>query len=83
MTELLAPAGTLEKLKFALAYGADAVYLAGEHFGLRAQAGNFALSEVEEGVLLAHRKKKKLYVVVNSYLFDEEYSATRRVCGKS
>lgn len=74
MTELLAPAGTLEKLKFALAYGADAVYLAGEHFGLRAQAGNFALSEIEEGVLLTHSKQKKLYVVVNSYLFDEEYS---------
>ncbi len=73
MVELLSPAGTLEKLKFALAYGADAVYLAGERFGLRAQAGNFTLDEIKEGVSLAHNHGKKLYITINSYLFDDEY----------
>lgn len=74
MVELLAPAGTLEKLRFALLYGADAVYLAGEHFGLRAKAGNFKLQEIEEGLKIAHSHNKKLYVAINSYLFDDEYN---------
>lgn len=78
MVELLSPAGTLEKLKYALAYGADAVYLAGERFGLRAQAGNFTLDEIEEGVKLVHSKGKKLYVVINSYLFDTEYDELKK-----
>lgn len=63
--ELLAPAGNLEKLKFALIYGADAVYLAGKAYGLRAAAGNFTLEEMEEGVKFAHDRGKKVYVTLN------------------
>ena len=48
--ELLAPAGNLEKLKMALIYGADAVYLGGERFGLRAQAGNFTLEDIKQSI---------------------------------
>lgn len=63
--ELLAPAGNLEKLKFAIHYGADAVYLAGKAYGLRAGAGNFSLEEMEEGVRFVHERGKKAYVTLN------------------
>lgn len=63
--ELLAPAGNLEKGKVALAFGADAVYLAGQQFGLRARAGNFTISEMREMVAYAHAKQAKVYVTVN------------------
>ena len=52
--ELLAPAGNLEKLKFAVMYGADAVYLAGKRFGLRAFAGNFDDEDLRTGIAFAH-----------------------------
>ena len=68
--ELLAPAGTLEKLKMALAYGADAVYLGGKSFGLRALGGNFSEDELQEAVALAHAHGKKIYVTVNMYPHD-------------
>lgn len=58
MVELLAPAGTLEKLRYAFRYGADAVYLAGERFGLRAKAGNFTMDEIAEGLEIAHSQGK-------------------------
>lgn len=63
--ELLAPAGNLEKLKFAIMYGADAVYLAGKAYGLRAGAGNFSLEEMEEGVRFTHERGKRVYVTLN------------------
>lgn len=63
--ELLAPAGTLEKGKVAIAYGADALYLAGKRFGLRARAGNFSPEEMEEMVGYAHSRGVKVYVTVN------------------
>ncbi len=63
--ELLAPAGNLEKLKMALIYGADAVYMGGEKFGLRAQAGNFTLEEIKDASLYTHERGKKLLVTVN------------------
>ncbi len=63
--ELLAPAGNLEKLKMGLIYGADAAYIGGERFGLRAQAGNFTLLEIESAVKFAHDLDKKIYVTVN------------------
>ena len=63
--ELLAPAGNLEKLKIAIIYGADAIYLAGKAYGLRAAAGNFTLDEMEEGVKFAHDRGKKVYVTLN------------------
>ena len=65
--ELLAPAGTLDKLKFAIRYGADAVYTATNRYGLRAKAGNLTLEELEEAVLFCHERDKKLYVTVNIF----------------
>ncbi|OHW63000.1 putative protease YdcP precursor [Andreesenia angusta] len=63
--ELLAPAGDLEKLKMAIQYGADAVYLGGEEFGLRAFAKNFDIEEIKAGVVYAHERDKKVYVTLN------------------
>ena len=65
--ELLAPAGNMEKLKMALLYGADAVYLGGKAFGLRAFGGNFANEELQEAVAFAHGMGKKIYVTVNIF----------------
>ena len=70
--ELLAPAGDLEKLKVAFAYGADAVYLAGEAFGLRSAAGNFSISEIEQGIEIAHNQGKKVYLALNTYPNQDE-----------
>lgn len=65
LPEVLAPAGNLEKLKVAVLYGADAVYLGGHAFGLREGAGNFTIEELEEGVEFAHSRNVKVYVTVN------------------
>ena len=65
--ELLAPAGTMEKLQMALAYGADAAYLGGAQFGLRAFGGNFTNEEIRAAVRLAHDAGKKIYVTVNVF----------------
>ncbi|MCL2766891.1 MAG: U32 family peptidase [Peptococcaceae bacterium] len=72
--ELLAPAGDMEKLKVAVAYGADAVYLGGRHFGLRAGAGNFDNEELVSGVLYAHQRKVKVYVTVNIFAHNNDLS---------
>lgn len=63
--EVLAPAGTLEKLKVAVNYGADAVFIGGEAYGLRSRAGNFGYDEIEEGVKYAHERGAKVYVAAN------------------
>ena len=65
--ELLAPAGNLEKMKMALLYGADAVYLGGKAFGLRAFGGNFTYEELKEAIDFAHERGKKVYVTVNIF----------------
>ena len=65
--ELLAPAGNMEKLKMALIYGADAVYLGGKAFGLRAFGGNFDYDELKEAVEFAHKLGRKVYVTVNIF----------------
>lgn len=65
--ELLAPAGDLEKLKMAVRYGADAVYIGGKDFGLRAAAGNFDLKQMTEGVEYAHQRGAKVFVTVNIF----------------
>lgn len=70
--ELLAPAGDLEKLKMAIIYGADAVYLGGESFGLRKGSKNFSLEEIEEGINFAHGRGKKVYVTLNIIPHDED-----------
>lgn len=68
--ELLAPAGNLEKLKVALVYGADAVYLGGHSFNLRNQSNNFTLEELKEGVEFAHALNKKVYLTLNASLHE-------------
>ena len=63
--EILAPAGSLSKLKFAFTYGADAVYVGGEAFSLREAAENFTLDELREGIEYAHARGKKVYITAN------------------
>ena len=70
--ELLAPAGTMEKLQMALAYGADAAYLGGAQFGLRAFGGNFTNEEIRAAVNLAHGVGKKIYVTVNGFPHNDD-----------
>ena len=65
MTEILSPAGDLERLKWALIYGADAVYIGGYNYSLRANANNFSIDDIKEAVLFAHSLNKKVYVTVN------------------
>lgn len=69
--ELLSPAGDLERLKIALDYGADAVYVGGL-FNLRANTPNFSIEELEEGIKYAHKLKKKVYVTVNIVMHSKE-----------
>ena len=70
--ELLAPAGNFEKLKYALHYGADAVYCAGKKFGLRAQAGNFDTDSLREAVAYVHSRGKKIYITLNIIAHNED-----------
>jgi len=70
--ELLAPAGDLEKLKMAIRYGADAVYLGGDSFGLRKASKNFSVEEIEEGIKFAHERGKKVYITLNIVPHDED-----------
>lgn len=70
--EILSPAGDLEKLKWALHYGADAVYIGGKKYSLRANASNFSLKEIEEAVKYAHKLEKKVYVTVNMIFHNED-----------
>ncbi len=70
--ELLAPAGNLEKLKYAILYGADAVYIGGRNYGLRANNDNFSVEEIKEACEYAHRHNAKIYVTVNIIFHDED-----------
>nr|WP_317359648.1 U32 family peptidase [uncultured Tyzzerella sp.] len=70
--ELLAPAGDLERLKVAILYGADAVYLGGNAFGLRAKAKNFSIEEMAEGVKFAHSHNAKVYVTCNIFAHNSD-----------
>lgn len=72
--ELLAPAGDLERLKIAIEYGADAVYLGGENFGMRTAAKNFSNEEIKEGVEFAHKRGKKVFVTVNIIPHNEDFN---------
>ena len=70
--ELLAPAGSLAKLKYALVYGADAVYIGGEEFSLRVAAKNFTNDEIKEGIEFAHNLGKKVYITANIIPHNED-----------
>lgn len=75
--ELLAPAGNFEKFLSAMHFGADAVYLAGGNFGLRAFAGNFSQEEMKKAVEIAHEKNKKVYVTLNIIARDSDFEALK------
>ena len=70
--ELLIPASSLEVLKTAVAFGADAVYIGGEAFGLRAKAKNFSNEDMALGIQFAHSHGVKVYVTVNTLIYDDE-----------
>ena len=70
--ELLAPAGNLNKLKIAVLYGADAIYMAGPKYGLRSASDNFSDTELCEGIQFAHKNNCKTYVTLNAFLHDKE-----------
>ena len=74
-TELLAPAGDMERLTMALHYGADAVYLAGTQFGMRASAGNFNEEQLREAVRLAHSMGRRVYVTCNTLPREDELAS--------
>lgn len=78
--ELLAPAKNLERLKVAIAYGADAVYLGGEKYGLRARADNFSDREIAQAVTFAHQHHAKVYVTLNAFLHDADFEGLPDYC---
>lgn len=70
--EILAPAGDFEKMRYAIAYGANAVYLAGKHFGMRASTGNFSDEDLREAIAYAHERDVKCYITVNIMPSNDE-----------
>jgi len=70
--ELLAPAGDLERLKISLLYGADAVYIGGQEYSLRANANNFSIEEIKEACSFAHKLNKKVYLTLNIVFHNED-----------
>ena len=78
MPELLSPAGNFEKLRAAILYGADAVYLAGQMFGMRSAADNFTVEELYEAARYVHERGKKLYLTVNTMPHVNEYPLLRQ-----
>lgn len=75
--ELLVPASSLEVLKVAVIFGADAVYIGGEAFGLRAKAKNFSIEDMKEGILFAHEHGVKVYVTANILAHNEDLDGVR------
>lgn len=75
--ELLIPASSLEVLKIAVIYGADAVYIGGEAFGLRAKAKNFSMEEMREGIRFAHDHEVKVYVTANILAHNDDLEGVR------
>lgn len=78
MTELLAPAGNMESLKAAIANGADVIYLGMQKFGARAYSSNFDLESLEEAVKYAHLRDVKIYVTMNTIVFEDEISDMKK-----
>ncbi|MBR2350526.1 MAG: U32 family peptidase [Clostridia bacterium] len=75
--EILSPAGNFEKMRAAILYGADAVYLAGSRFGMRAAADNFTVDELRCAVAYAHERGVKVYLTLNTMPREDEYPALR------
>ena len=78
--ELLSPAGSLEKLKVAVLYGADAVYVAGRDFGLRAASENLTHGQLAQGVEFAHQRGAQVYVALNGFLHDQDLKQLPQFC---
>ncbi|MEG1932056.1 MAG: peptidase U32 family protein, partial [Pygmaiobacter sp.] len=72
LPELLLPAGDMERLNFALSYGADAVYLGADRFGMRTSPKNFTIEQLTEAAALTHSKGKRLYLTLNAVLTNDE-----------
>lgn len=81
-TELLIPASNLEVLKTAVIFGADAVYIGGEAFGLRAKAKNFTLEDMKEGIAFAHERGVKVYVTANILAHNYDLDGARKYFGE-
>ena len=85
--ELLSPAGDLERLKYAIRYGADAVYIGGKHYSLRSAASNFTIPDIKEGCEFAHKHNAKVYVTCNIVMHEndldglEQYLKDLEACG--
>lgn len=75
--ELLIPASSLEVLKIAVIFGADAVYIGGEAFGLRAKARNFSMEDMKEGIEFAHQHHVKVYVTANILAHNKDLDGVR------
>ena len=75
--ELLVPASSLEVLKVAVIFGADAVYIGGEVFGLRAKAKNFSMEDMKEGIAFAHAHGVKVYVTANILAHNQDLAGVR------
>ena len=80
--ELLVPAGGLDTLKVAVDYGADAVYIGGQAFGLRAKADNFSIEEMKQGVEYAHAHNAKVYVTANIFAHNYDLDGIRSYFGE-
>ena len=76
--ELLMPAASLEVLRTAVVFGADAVYIGGEAFGLRAKAKNFSPEEMAEGIVFAHNRGVKVYVTANIFAHNSDLAGAER-----
>ena len=70
--EMLSPAGDLERLKFAVLYGADAVYVGATEFGMRSAPKNFTMEQLAEGVRFAHARGRRVYLTLNTVPTNEE-----------
>ena len=81
--ELLSPSGSLERLKIALLYGADAVYIGGRDYSLRANAKNFSIEEIKEACDYAHNLFKKVYVTVNIVFHNEDIDEVEEYINKN
>lgn len=81
-TELLIPAGSPEVLRTAVRYGADAVYIGGEDFGLRAKAHNFTIEEMKEGIAFAHSHGCKVYITANIFAHNRDLEGIRDYFGQ-
>ena len=79
--ELIAPAGDMERLRTALHFGADAVYLSGKQFSLRTFSKNFTLPELAEAVCYTHTRQKRIYLAANSFVKNQDLTLLHRITG--